>query len=246
MSYGGKYQKLISLGQGMLDLLFPPFCLHCQRPLYHSAGLKLCSFCERSIPRLPERFVQVQILERLENGALDALWIPFGFNPVMRKLIHSVKYDHMPRLGERVGEWMAQQFLANNVFAISEPTMLIPIPLHPVRVKERGYNQSECLARGISRGLELSYSTDWLKRVRYTRSQTRLNREQRRENVMDAFTLSHADLESFRSVVLVDDLVTTGATMNECARTLRQAGVQHIIGMAVATPMNLGDAGLAV
>ncbi|NOX38284.1 MAG: ComF family protein [Calditrichaeota bacterium] len=164
----------------------------------------------------------------------------------MRKLIHSVKYDHRPRLGAQIGEWVARQLVVNDAIHIPEPALLVAVPLHSVRVKERGYNQSECIARGISRILQLPWRSDLLKRIRYTRSQTRLNRSQRRQNVANAFTLSSPDLNAFRSVVLVDDLVTTGATMNECARTLKQAGVQHILGMAVATPVNLGDEALEV
>ncbi len=219
------------------DLFFPPTCLHCQQIGQHSTPIPgLCPQCLDSLIPLPQQFEEAHILSRLHPCYLDELWIAYQFNPVVRDLIHAIKYQKMPRLGERFGKY-ARKELEPHLLKVSQYRVL-PIPLHKIREKEREYNQSLCIARGIFAASNGQLRNDILFRQRNTKSQTQLNRLEREENVQGAFALNSQLLaEMSCDAILVDDVVTTGATMNECARLLKAAGVEKVCGAAIATSL---------
>ncbi len=219
----------------MWELLFPSSCLSCGKMLEFPLPLKLCPLCVQSIPLLPSDFARIHVLDRLEESYLDDLWVPFGFNEALRRLVHHLKYRQMPRLGIAMGRWTGTHL--SDRLPSGAPVSLIPVPLHPGRMRERGYNQSGQIARGLGEELHLEVLSDCLVRTRYTQSQTHLNRQERHDNVYRAFALARKVPGHRSTVLLVDDLVTTGATINECARILKQAGVTRVVGIAVATPV---------
>lgn len=226
----------VKIGNAFQDLFFPPVCLHCQRIIEQPGGIPiLCDPCLRSLQPLPADFPQVHILNRLHPCYIDELRIAFEFNEVIRLLLHGIKYQKMPRLGLRIGEYAGDNF--RNNLAAAGNCLALPIPLHTVRKKEREYNQSSYIARGIFEETEANIVENLLIRKRYTASQTKLNRMKRKLNVKNAFSLTNKNMVQDNVVVLVDDVVTTGATMNECARLLKENGVSKIIGVALATPV---------
>ncbi|MCJ7508243.1 MAG: hypothetical protein MUO85_05870 [candidate division Zixibacteria bacterium] len=115
-----------------------------------------------------------------------------------------------------------------------ECDFLIPVPLHPSRKRKRGFNQSEILALEISQKLSLPTLKDVLKRKKRTKDQTTLNAKEREENVKGAFSIRDEDKILDKQIILVDDVMTTGATLKECARTLVEAGAREIVGLTVA------------
>ncbi|GAB4375543.1 MAG: hypothetical protein Kow0042_21070 [Calditrichia bacterium] len=124
-------------------------------------------------------------------------------------------------------------------FTTNEPLdLIIPVPLHPVREKERGYNQSYHIARGLFSQSGLPIHQNLLRRIRHTRSQTELNREERRNNVDQAFQVVHDPEIKGKTIALIDDVVTTGATLNECARVLKLAGARRVLGFTLSTPLD--------
>lgn len=151
------------------------------------------------------------------------------FDGHYRSLLHALKFHGDLRvgrwLGQRLGQALRREGIAQKFGAVA------PVPLHPVRQRERGFNQSRVLAQEISIALELP-CIDPLKRLRNTPSQTRLDRFQRRENVRGAFSLRPGPVAS--PLLLVDDVLTTGATLEECSLALRAAGVTQILAVAVA------------
>lgn len=230
-------QSFRQIGYIFKDLLFPPVCQSCHQLIEQPTGITvICPQCLRSLKPLPDEFVQMHFLDRLHPCFIDDLWIAFEFNEVFRLLIHNIKYQKMPRLGKQIGE------LAGNTFRHKMESLgenpVLPIPLHVVRKKEREYNQSSYIARGIFEDHLPPLVEDVLIRERYTASQTRLNRVKRRQNVKNAFSLKDRDMLRNQTVILVDDVVTTGATMNECARLLKNNKVRRIIGVALATPVH--------
>ncbi len=217
----------------LLDVLFPPVCLHCDTSLYAAPGLPLCASCQNELTLIAPQWVHKHVLERIENRAIDQLVVALEFNAVVQTLIHHLKYQSMGNIGTALGEWIApivQEGLPNLSSA-----GIVPIPLHPKRRKERGYNQSEKIATGLSSQMHIPLIPGALKRHRYTQSQTKLNRVERQQNVQDAFEVPNAGILP-PTVLLVDDVVTTGATLNACAKVLKEAGVVQVIGIAVATP----------
>lgn len=224
------------LGRFLADLLFPPLCLSCRDILESPTALPLiCPGCLNSLAPLPEDFPQDHILNRLRPGYLDDLWIAFEFSEVARVLLHAIKYQKMPRQGMRMGAYAGNVFSAR-LQSIGE-ALVLPVPLHPLRTKEREYNQSAFIARGIFENFDNEIIENLLIRRRYTATQTRLNRMRRKLNVKDAFAVGEEIPLAERRVILVDDVVTTGATMNECARVLKEQGAQSVTGMALATPV---------
>lgn len=224
-------------GRFLADLFFPPLCLGCQAMLESPTALPLvCPNCLNSLTPLPEDFPQIHILNRLHPCYLDDLWIAFEFSEVIRALLHSIKYQKMPRQGMRVGGY-AGHILSTQLQSAGE-ALVLPVPLHPLRAKEREYNQSALIARGIFENLENEIVENLLVRRRYTSSQTRLNRMRRKLNVKNAFAVGEEIPLADRAVILVDDVVTTGATLNECARVLKERGAKRVTGMALATPVH--------
>lgn len=115
--------------------------------------------------------------------------------------------------------------------------VLLPVPLHKLKEKERGYNQSEFIARGISKVLNIDVNVDLVKRTKYTQSQTKLNQTERELNVMDAFTLTNPQKSSHdvKNVIIIDDVITTGATINEVTKVLRnKTGINKIVAASIS------------
>lgn len=151
---------------------------------------------------------------------------------MVRDFIHQFKYQGRLHLRPQLGEWLAQG-LDDPRLVHPRPDVLVPVPLHPARERERGYNQARLLCEFVSerRGLP---AADPLERVRATATQTALSRAERLRNPRGAFALkARADVRGLR-VLLVDDILTTGSTANECARALRDAGAECVRVLVVA------------
>lgn len=150
----------------------------------------------------------------------------------VRQVIHDFKYGRRVHLRRLVGRWLAQ--------ALDDPRLvgrrfdcIVPVPLHPARKRERGFNQAELLARELrgASGIELR---DLLSRIRYTTTQTQFDRQERMENLKNAFRLRRGcDVQGLR-MLLVDDVLTTGSTLSECARVLKQAGAVSVYAVTAA------------
>jgi ComF family protein len=148
-------------------------------------------------------------------------------------IVEKLKYGgHM-----EYGRYMADRMLAVIMTEYSDVQFeaVVPVPLHPVRRRERGFNQSEIIARQIAQALAIPVQSGQVRRARPTVTQTRLNRAQRRRNMKDAFVATEANGLKLSAVLLVDDVYTTGSTMNECARALTDSGrAESVYGIAFA------------
>lgn len=145
----------------------------------------------------------------------------------MPDLIHALKYRGMATLGTYLGTKMADY--AKDYSAFYEYSLVVPVPLHPVRKRERGYNQSAIIAQKLARDLGKSY-LDCVQRKRYTRSQTTLERKARLSNLSGAFRVKDKSAVKGKCVILVDDVFTTGSTLNEVSRALYEAGADKVAG----------------
>lgn len=227
-----------------LDLLYPPACPCCRSGM-PKAGL-LCEsclarcvpvrrpFCERcSLPfegLIPRPFRCPNCAGReLAFRSAVAVWRASG--PV-RELIHGFKYDGRMALAEVFLPWLREALLDPRIAEIERP-LLVPVPLHPARCRERGYNQAALLAERLARaeGWECAAA---LRRIRYTTTQTALDRKQRARNLAGAFDLRPGVSVRGREVILVDDVLTTCATVSECASVLLRAGAAGVNAVAVA------------
>jgi len=148
---------------------------------------------------------------------------------LMRGIIHNLKYRNKRSLARRLGEWMAGTLQGGEGFDV-----VIPVPLHSARRRERGYNQSDLLAREVAAHLGIPFLTRALKRVKNTRSQTGLKREERLLNVQGAFRVKDKPAVSGKAVLLVDDVTTTGATLKACGEALILVGAGKVMAVVAS------------
>ncbi len=221
----------------LVRLLFPPLCYSCGvllPPRCHA----VCPECHRAIERVfPSDPLFTVASERLcADCSVDALVTVFRFTQgrELERLLHQLKYGNAPGIGVWLGEQVGRILASNG--ECRRIDCILPMPLHPVKQRERGYNQSGMIARGISPAVGARVYTGIVRRIRHTASQTRLGCDARRANVEGAFAVAPGRMRDIarRSVLLVDDVITTGATMRSCARVLRSAGASRIVAASAA------------
>jgi ComF family protein len=155
----------------------------------------------------------------------------------LRELIHLLKYEQVRPAANVLGRMLSEAII-DLLPALGEQTIVVPVPLHVCKMRQRGFNQSELIARAalklIADGNSLELSSAVLERSRETQSQIGLSRHQRRENMRGAFAVVRPEVLTGRAVLLVDDVLTTGTTVSECARVLRRAGASKVFVATVA------------
>jgi ComF family protein len=207
----------------LLDLVFPPRCVGCGR-----GGHWLCPACVATISTAPA------VLAAPEP--LAALWVAGLYEDPLRAAISAFKYEGKRQLAGPLGRLLLATY-RRQARAHAGADALVPVPLHPKRQAERGYNQSALLARVVGRGSRLPVVEDALRRTRDTPHQAWLNAAQRRANVVGAFTSekSHPALVG-RKILLLDDVCSTGTTLSESAKALLAAGAKEVWGLVLARP----------
>ena len=212
----------------VLSFIAPAACVSCGNPLNNNEKV-ICRECFQKIPTLSEDYLE-NLKNEITTPYFDDLIVRFEFSPIFQQLIHLLKYEHFTGVATILAQSLAE-FIPLNF------DLVTAVPLNPVRLKERGYNQSALLAQNLSQITRIPFDDTILKRVRNTPSQTKLSRSERQANVRDAF-IAFGDLEGKR-ILIVDDVVTTGSTLNECARVLKLAGASKITAAALATPVDI-------
>jgi ComF family protein len=198
----------------------------------------ICARCWAAIPEIgPAHPVWNEISAHLRSeGAVRELLSCYLFEKegVLQQVVHLMKYGGMKSLGVRLGTEVGSRILTNPEFMSQDA--LVPVPLHKLKQRERGYNQAEYLCRGISAVTRIPVMSSLLLRKRYTESQTELDRNARKKNVSGAFVLNPKCREKIegRSFILVDDVMTTGSTVNACARELLDHGAERVLALSAA------------
>jgi ComF family protein len=221
---------------GLADLLLPRVCVACDRPMTGAEGGVVCGHCWTKLDALP--FPQCarcghphirhscrwcELLPPYVRAVRSVCWVPGGSGG---DIVHALKYEGWRAAAEGMADRMSR--LAWPLDVIEERTALVPVPLSRARARERGFNQSELIARALASRWRIPVWTDALARARDTETQTRLTPGDRLRNVAGAFDVSSSTSSRLRGahVVLVDDVVTTAATMNACAEALAARGVR--------------------
>ena len=236
--------QLNELKGAALDFLFPRFCVSCGKE-----GDFICNSCQASLARIEAPVCpkcgkpQTHYSNSLEiytvlcsscvnwEADIDAIRSPFRFEGVIRKAIHEFKYRNLRAIAGQLAN-LLDDYLVN-----ADPIpceVLVPVPLHGKRLRERGYNQSALLAEELSRLTGLTVNDSCLIRNRYNVPQAKTrNVEERRQNVIGIFTCKNKDLRD-KKVLLIDDVTTSGATLNACASVLKTAGAMSVWGLTLA------------
>ncbi|MHB2155344.1 ComF family protein [Calditrichota bacterium GD2] len=209
----------------VLSFVAPAQCLICGEPLLQSHKV-VCQSCYGKISPLDPAYLE-SLRDEIRTPYFDDLIVCYPFDQTFQYLIHLLKYQRQFSVAELFGESLAH-FVPLNF------DLVTAVPLNPARYKERGYNQSELIAKQLSNITRIPLSSNLLIRLRNTQSQTKLSREERKQNVKDAFTIN-GEVEGKR-ILLIDDVITTGSTLNECARELKKNGASWVTAAALATP----------
>jgi ComF family protein len=224
----GSLRAFGRLGGALLASIFPADCLLCARILPWRQEGGVCLPCWRVLPWAPGR--------RPASHPLDALLWAADYEGPAGRLVRALKFEDMDGLALPLGRETAARLAP--LFALLRPELVVPVPLHWWRHSRRGYNQAGLLARAIARGTGLPLSTRALARRRAGRRQLGLSRQERLASLAGCYA-ARASRVRDRRILLVDDVVTTGATLEACARALLRAGAAGIIGCAFARTSRL-------
>jgi competence protein ComFC len=227
--------QLAKVGGRAVDFLFPKWCVGCGKE-----GELICYSCRRLLtrimPPLCPRCGKPQSSGILcpscvgWQAKIDGIRSPFKFEGVMREAIHQLKYRNLRALVAPLAKLLQDYLTANPL----PGEILVPVPLHQKRLKERGYNQSNLLARELGKLINLPVVDDCLVRQRHAPPQARTSTlDERRTNVADTFTCLDHRLKD-KQILLIDDVSTSGATLDACAAALKASGATSVWGLVMA------------
>lgn len=223
-----------------MDVLFPKSCLNCQRE-----GSYLCQDCQSLLDILESSFCLCKKPSRLPMAGkcrscadkhLDGLYFAVRYgNNLVKKIIHRFKYEPYAKdLASPLAFLIITHFNLMQKSFDGDNCILLPIPLSKRKLRQRGYNQSEEIARVLSENLKIPLMQNCLFKNKETPSQMTLSREEREKNIKGAFSVNPSARLRARKILLVDDVYTTGATMEEAAKILKKAGAKEVWGISVA------------
>lgn len=209
----------------ILDLILPTHCIRCR-----ARGPELCIECSNSLP-YPEKEDRGNIFASFQYH-----------DPIIKKLLHSLKYYKKKNIGIILGQYMYNRLIEEiselRTFSLGTEIVLIPVPITNKRYKERGYNQAEIIALGLIESNNekiFKLEKDVIFKIKDTLPQARINnRNKRLKNIVDCFAIKNRHKIKNKTVIVVDDITTTGGTINEVIKILKNSGCKKVVGFAVA------------
>jgi ComF family protein len=234
----------------LLDIIYPPRCPLCGRYLSNTENRHIphhiCDICLRALTPIAHPMCTICGIpfptpigaDHLCENCLrkrpwyDCMRAPYCYSGPLMDAIQRLKYNSETRLSSSLGTLLSS-FVREHI-PNPENFLVVPVPLHRQRLRERGFNQSLLLAKVLASdlGTRLDYLS--LIRTKYTRSQTGLGKDERRKNVAKAFAVTSPEIFTDKNILLIDDVLTTGHTLNECSRTLKKAGTLKVLCLALA------------
>ena len=236
-----------------LDFVFPAECVGCHEFLGDDRVLLFCRSCWNAIrpitapacPQCGRPQLAVNVGGQAPPGICrkcrqtppfyDRAIAAAYYEGVLQEAIHQFKFKQKTGLGQPLAQLMLAHLPPD--LDLRQYQAILPIPLHKTRQRQRGYNQSSMLAKYLAQHFRIALVVDNLRRIRATTPQWQTKgRKERQENVKNAFRLDHPTTLQNKAVILIDDVMTSGATFNECAKTLKQAGVTSVLVLALSRP----------
>ncbi len=235
--------RLKNISEFALDLIFPKECLSCGQE-----GFYLCAKCFKQIKLNNKNYCALckrktflsQICQTCQkNTNLRAVWITADYNnEILQNLIHNLKYKYVEEISQILADLIIKYLGLNKIFLSlkidKDNSIITAVPLHKKRYLMRGFNQSELLARKVSNYYKIP-AVALLKRKINTASQINLKRKERQANVKKAFIYKPSkNFVKNKKIIIIDDVITSGSTLNECAKVLSEAGFKEIYGLVIA------------
>ncbi len=221
--------SVIEIFKDFTSLFFPNYCLACNNTLVKGEEI-VCTMCIAEMPQNNhhldhENSLHARLVFRIPVIYAMA-FLKFAKNSRVQHLLHALKYKNHPEIGVFLGKVYGSKLI--DAGFSSEFDLILPIPLHASRRRKRGYNQSEKFAEGLSKKLDIPFSDTLLERTINTQTQTKKSRLNRWENVSDVFLLKDSSVIKGKHILLVDDVITTGATIEACGQTLLNNGCSKL------------------
>ncbi len=216
---------------GLLNFIFPPKCIFCNQIMDAGAELNICGECGKKITFLGDSFISATG-ESSPEGC-DAAVSVCHYSGIVKHSLVKYKFHNKPGYYRTFGRLMAKY-----IFKVTNSTkfdMIISVPLHRERELKRGYNQARLIAKAVAGLTGISECSKLLVRIRNTDAQSLLDRKSRLVNVQAAFRVTNTEAVKGKSILLIDDILTTGTTVNECGRILKEAGAKTVIAAVIAT-----------
>lgn len=215
----------------IINFIYPPKCIFCQKLLSHDAVLHICNECYVKL-----KFSKNTIIRAWQEGDIsycDGAISVFEYTGIVKESLIRFKFYDKPSYYRTYARLIADKL--DKVTNVRNYDMVMSVPLHRHREFSRGYNQAYLISKALSRIIKLPECSYVLKREKYTEAQSLLDRQRRNQNVRGAFTVVYPKKVSGKSVLLVDDILTTGSTLEECSRVLKLAGAVKVLAVVVAT-----------
>lgn len=237
-----KLKKILAVTKNfLLDILFPSFCINCGQE-----GSYLCEDCQGLAPILeyrhclcknPVRMYKKGKCKRCQSKKLNGLYFALPYqNPLVKSLIRRFKYE--PYLAKNLAKPLSSLIIAHFQFLDKSPNfanfVLVPVPLGKKKLKQRGFNQSEEIGKELSKIFKILLLCDVLFKTKETLPQVELSEKEREKNIKGVFLVKNENEIKGKKILLIDDVYTTGSTMEECARVLKEAGAKEVWGVVIA------------
>ena len=234
--------NLSSTKEFILDLLFPKFCISCGKE-----GSYLCQDCFSLIDILERQYCPFCPQPKVvldgktcnfckRSKSLNGLYCAASYNNfIVKKLINQFKYEpYIKELSKPLSSLIVVHLINLDKVENFQDYILVPIPLHKKKLKKRGFNQAGEIAKEFSENLKIPVFSDALIKTKQTSAQVELKKEEREKNIKGVFLCQKPELVMGKKILLIDDIFTTGSTMEQCARLLQEAGAKEVWGVVVA------------
>jgi ComF family protein len=218
-----------SFGENIFRFLFPPKCIICGKNNYF-----LCEDCYSLIP-LENRFQLNQNLPKTDLKNLDKIYWASGYkNFIIKKIIQNYKYSPFSKKLSSILSKILLDFIALNELSLKEIDFIIPVPSANRRKRWRGFDHIKEICQDFSEQIKIPFLSENLVKIKESEPQINLSAEKRKENLKDIFQCKNPLLINDKNLLIIDDVFTTGATMEECAKTLKNSGAKKVYGLVIA------------
>lgn len=213
----------------ILDMIFPPKCIFCNKLLNYGVKLCICENCSLKIPFMKNR--NINLIKA--NCYFDDIICVCEYSGIIKEALIKYKFFNKPSFGRTFAKLIYDRI--KEMTDWEKVDIIISVPLHRKKEKKRGYNQAHLISKQLGRLLGIKVNKSLLIRTKNTDSQSLLNRADRLKNVKDAFLVTDPNSVKDKSILVLDDIFTTGTTLNECCKALKDAGARKVTAVVVAT-----------